>query len=52
MANFKNKHVQITFSQEIAQQEQENAKLFRGITTFLKYYLSERLRTQCQYTHT
>lgn len=36
MADFKNEHVQITFSQEIPQQKQENRKLFRGITTFLK----------------
>lgn len=39
MADFKNEHVQITFSQEIPQQEKENGKLFRGITTLLKYYL-------------
>jgi len=43
MADFKNEHVQITFSQEIPQQEQENGKLFRGSTTFLKCYLSERI---------
>lgn len=39
MAEFKNVHLQITFSQEAPQQEQENGKLFREAHNSMIVYI-------------